>query len=209
MRCGSIASSGRHDRHHGGATPGSALLQARGLPLDGRADTYLVLPGRTDVGLKLRGGDEFEAKVLHQRSGGWELWEKCAFFRWNSIEAARLAAMLRVAAPTAPVDGTLAPVKGAGALLRDRSMSNREVTTSKTRIQALASELVDDVPGLAAKPGWLTELVEITLPGKRLVHSLCFETMDPLENGRDPIAPDGALRCGYPELLLKQLEGGL
>lgn len=30
---------------------GTALLQERGLPPDSRADTYLVLPGRADVGL--------------------------------------------------------------------------------------------------------------------------------------------------------------
>lgn len=48
-----------------------------------RPDLYLVVPDRVDVGLKLRGGAEgdFDAKVLHARSVGWELWEKIAYFQ--------------------------------------------------------------------------------------------------------------------------------
>src|ERR1044072_6970683 len=83
---------------------GEVLLQRQNQMAEVGPDTYLVLPDRPDVGLKLRGGaeDEFEMKVRHSLKDGWELWEKIIFFRWNKIEARRFAAALQ---RDLPMDG--------------------------------------------------------------------------------------------------------
>ncbi len=177
-----------------------------------RPDLYLVLPDRVDIGLKLRGGAEgdFDAKVLHARSNGWELWEKIAYFRWNSLEATRFGAMVRQKPTSDATPSNLTPTRGVKDLLRNAGLPNLEVRVEKKRIQAAARELLFSLGGQPLSPNWLAELVEIRLPERvEPLFSVCVETMDPLHGGMDIFNAAGALRCGYPELLVRYARRGL
>jgi hypothetical protein len=185
---------------------------AEGRSVEERPDTYLVLPGRVDAGLKLRGGQEndFDLKVLHDRVGGWELWEKCAWFRWNHLEVLRLAAMLQVPAPAPVPAQDVTPGKGAEAFLEAAGLQPRRVTVRKKRIQGPVAALLPDVRSTCADPDWLAELVEMKLQDRRAtVFSLCLEAMQPLRGGIAPVPGDGGLQCGYPEILDRHLGGRL
>lgn len=186
---------------------GLDAIRAEGRDLEARPDTYLVLLGRADAGLKLRGGneDDFDVKVRHSRKGGWELWEKVAFPRWNTLEAVRLATLLQIAPPKARSEGPT-PAQGVARFLDLAGVERREVTAQKERIQAAAGGLMTGWPGCRAEPGWLAELVQIQLPGRtsRLV-SMCLEAFAPPADETDPLSDPTALRGGYPELLLRHL----
>src|SRR3954470_4089103 len=107
-----------------------AALRLHGREPEDRPDTYLVLADRPDVGLKLRGqAGVLEIKVRHAARDGWELWEKTPFFRWNDLEASRLAVLLQHEFPAGPVDPKLAPVDGVKALLTGAGISWREMKT--------------------------------------------------------------------------------
>jgi hypothetical protein len=179
---------------------------------ESRPDVYLVLPDRVDVGLKLRGGAEgdFDAKALHCRSAGWELGEKIAFFRWDTLEAVRFAAMIRVAASFTGVASDVTPTVGAKRVLETASLKAVEVKVEKKRIQGNAGTLLAPVSGHSAHPGCLAELVQIELSERtNPLFSVCLETMDPLQSGIDTLPRGGALHCGYPELLVKHVRGAL
>jgi hypothetical protein len=187
---------------------GLEVLSAQRRSLEERPDTYLVLDRRPDAGLKLRGGgdDDFDLKIRHASEGGWELWEKYAFFKWNAVEAARLAVMLRI--PPPPVSDDVTPGHGAEALLGAAGVTHRRVTVGKKRAQASSRELLATWPGLACDPIWLAELVEITLPGRsQPLFSLCLEAIEPPLGAGDPVPLEGGRRSGYPELLLEHLAG--
>jgi hypothetical protein len=191
---------------------GLTTLKAQGREIEKRPDTYLVLRGRLDAGLKLRGGgeDDFDVKVRHSRDGGWELWEKVAFLRWNALEAVRLTALLRVASPEGGHLEDATPGAGAQALLEAAGVARTRVIVRKERMQAAARELMAGWPGSATDLGWLAELVEITLPGRsQPVYSLCLEGLEPPPGAPDPLPLDGGLACGYPELLLGHLAGSI
>lgn len=177
-----------------------------------RPDLYLILTDRVDVGLKLRGSAEgdFDAKVLHARSGGWELWEKIPYFRWNELEATRFAAMAKVSAPSNDVPTNLTPTLGVKSLLQSVGLKYVEVKVEKIRVQARAGELLFSIVGQSASPQWLAELVEIRMPNRRdPFFSACVETTDPLEGGIEFFPSQAALCCGYPELLVKHLRSAL
>src|SRR5262245_32945616 len=136
------------------ATARGALQPHGGQP-EGRPDTYLVLADRPDVGLKLRGeGREFEIKVRHAARDGWELWEKTPFFRWNDLEAARLAVLLQREFPPGRVDSHATPVDGVKALLSGAGVAWREMTVGKTRMQARAGDLLPSLALHAMDPVW-------------------------------------------------------
>ncbi len=177
---------------------------------EARPDTYLVLLDRPDIGLKLRGGDDeqFDAKMLHARTGGWELWEKLAYFRWDALEAARFAVSVRAAAAPPRVGAT--PTAGAKDVLRAAGLGSVEVRVEKTRIQASASDLLAPVAPPAASTACLAELVAIRLADRRdPLFSLCIETMDPVHSAAEIVERGGALSCGYPELLVRHVRGTL
>jgi len=184
---------------------GEQLLRQRGEEVENRPDTYLVISNRPDVGLKMRGDRNFEVKSLHERAGSWELWEKYPFFRWSALEAARLANMLRVK-PRLVTTTESAPTKGVAEFLGRLDIETSKVQVRKSRLQATASELFAEVPGCTAAPFWLAELVEIQLPWRSTsIVSICLETLEPIGKLSDPFVADGAWRCGYPELLARQL----
>jgi hypothetical protein len=185
---------------------GTAALRRQDREPEKRPDFYLVLLDRADVGLKLRGGagGDFDAKVLHARNGGWELWEKVAFFKWNELEAIRFAALVRErrSPDAAAAEGT--PTQGAQAELENLGILYEEVKVEKTRIQTSAREMLGGIAASQWSSDWLAELVEIRLPdrGEPLL-SACVETMEPIRGGIEPFAAGGALCCGYPELLIR------
>jgi hypothetical protein len=181
-----------------------AALRRQRREAEDRPDTYLVLPDRADVGLKLRGQDgQLEVKVRHESTAGWELWEKIPFFEWNALEGARLAAILQRDLPQEGIDPDAEPVAGVKALLRAAAMPWREIEVGKQRMQARTGDLL---PGLAASldPAWLAEIVEIDVGG-RTSRSICFETMSPDGNVADAL-PDGTAgrNTGYPAFLIGQ-----
>jgi hypothetical protein len=185
---------------------GAAALRRQGREPEKRPDLYLVLHNRADVGLKLRGGagGDFDAKVLHARAGGWELWEKVAFFRWNELEAIRFAVLIRErrSADAATASGT--PTQGVQAELKNLGIAYLETKVEKTRIQAAAREVFGAVAASLCNSDWLAELVEIRLPGRaEPLLSACVEAMEPIRGGIEPVAVSGALCCGYPELLIR------
>lgn len=185
---------------------GMEVTQDNSQSIEERPDLYLVLRDRTDVGLKLRGGDEFEVKILHQRVDGWELWEKIVIEDWNSLEALRFAGVLKVAAPAHP-QSKCTPVEGAEAALSELGISFQRVEVHKKRIQTAARTFFDSGGG-AICPDWLTELVEMRIQGRSaMVLSLCVETLEPLRGSAEPIPRGNASCCGYPELLLRCLHG--
>ena len=184
---------------------GLRLIAAQGRDVEERPDTYFVLD-RADAGLKLRGSDEndFDLKVLHQRSGHWELWEKCIFTTWNALEAARLAAMLRVNPPMIDRFEDETPARGAEALLERLGIPIARVIVSKKRLQAGGRDLMSVWPSFVVDPTSLVELVEIALPGRaERVFSLCLESGTALSSPNEPFPASEAVYCGYPELLLR------
>src|SRR5262249_50090944 len=98
-------------------TRAESALAERGEAPESRPDTYFVLTGRVDVGIKLRGDSELEVKSMHIRNGNWELWEKSAFFRWSNAEAARFTNMLRLESSKAMHGHESNPLKGAQEIL--------------------------------------------------------------------------------------------
>jgi hypothetical protein len=174
----------------------------------------MCVPDRPDVGLKIRGGrsqadvDVVEIKVLHEQSAGWQLWEKTVFLRWNDLEAARLAAVLRVRVPPVGSDPGEHALIGARTLLESAGLVATELTVGKKRMQASAGQLLAAIPGQPAHPADLAELVEIQLPGRdEPLFSVCVETMDPGRSGT--MSAPGALCCSYPELLVLHLKQAL
>jgi hypothetical protein len=191
---------------------GLDVLSAQRRSVEERPDTYLVLLDRADAGLKLRGGQEgdFDLKLLYRRAGGWELWEKCAFFKWNALEVVRVAAMLHSTPRTLGRPEDMTPGEGIEAFLAAAEVPRTQVVVNKTRLQTAAGDLMPAWPGSSVDPGSLVELVEITLPERaEPVFSLCLETAAPLTGGNDPVTASGALCCAYPELLLRYLKKSL
>jgi len=174
-----------------------------------RPDLYLCVPERPDVGIKVRGGGhgDVEIKVLHEQSEGWQLWEKTVILRWNDLEAARLATLMRVGASSHTASDEVRPIDGVRDLLAAAGATFQEITISKKRMQASAGDLLAGIPGRAACPADLAELVEIRLPGREPLFSLCVETMDPGRSGT--MSAPGALRCSYPDLLVLHLKHAL
>jgi len=184
----------------------AAIAADRGEAVEERSDLYLVTPDRLDLGLKLRGGAELEIKTRHRRVDGWELWEKCPFFRWNALEAARMANMLRVELLRDASEAASNPVEGAKCLLSGAGISFRELVVPKRRIQSDAGRILDRRIGYEGNPSWLAELAVIHLPGRPPASSICLETCDEPQLGRTPLPAADALVCGYPELLVSHLE---
>lgn len=185
---------------------GTAALRRQDREPEKRPDLYLVLLDRADVGLKLRGGAEgdFDAKVLHARSGGWELWEKVAFFKWNELEAIRFAALLHERRSPDAIAASGTPTLGAQAELENLRIRFEDVKVEKTRIQTSAGAMFGAITASQCSSDWLAELVEIRLPDRgEPLFSVCVETMDPIRGGTEPFAAGGALCCGYPELLIR------
>ncbi len=184
---------------------GEAVLRRYGRSLEARPDTYLLIEGRPDVGLKLRGGaeEEFDIKAIHHRDRAWELWEKITFFRWNDLEAKRFAAILQRDLPLDDIAAATTPAQGARILLDAAAIESRLLTVAKRRMQARADELLPQFLGPTFSRSWLVELVEFRAEGADSpVRSICIETMSPLPGG-EPLPPDGGLCAGYPEFLLR------
>jgi hypothetical protein len=161
---------------------GEALLDRQGREPEERPDRYLVIDGRPDIGLKLRGGADgaLELKVRHQRQHGWELWEKITFFEWNALEARRFAALVKVDPPVDAVASDSTPAAGAKRFLASGPFDSFVTELHKRRMQASAGELVPDL-GEAIDP-------------------ICFEAMSPSE--RAPVEWRDAVCAGYPEFLM-------
>ena len=180
---------------------GVAALAAHSRMPEERPDTYLVLPDRPDVGLKIRGsGGEFEAKLRHRREDGWELWEKIPFFRWNDLEAARFSAALQQKLPGAPTAAPTA-LDGVKSSLRSASIRARELKVEKKRLQTRAADLSSALGYGAVDSDWLGELVEIHVAGTPVARSICFEAM---QNTGGPVAIADSAKAemlGYPEFL--------
>jgi hypothetical protein len=185
-------------------------LTERGETAESRPDTYFVLPGRADVGIKLRGDNELEVKSMHTRNGNWELWEKSPFFKWSAAEAARFTNMLRLESSRIVHTSESNPLKGVQEILRRVGIESTTLQARKKRMQNYAIELLDGVPECVVDPYWLAEMVEILLPGRPdPIMSMCLETFDPFRGGLEPCSAEGGLRCGYPELLVRYLTRGL
>ena len=184
-------------------TAGAAALHRRERAAEDRPDTYLVLPDRPDVGLKLRGLDgELEIKVRHAARDGWELWEKVPFFEWNDFEAARFSVLLERELPAAPIDTRATPVDGVKTLLGAAGIPWREARLDKVRLQARAGDLVPALASDGIDPHWLAELVVFDGAGPT-ARSICFETMAPEASLADSIPDAGRAICaGYPEFLI-------
>ena len=187
---------------------GEVAVKGRGDKVEERPDTYLVISGRTDAGLKLRDDKDVEIKTLLFREGHWELWEKCPFKKWNSLEVVRFANMLRAGKFRADTAQS-SPLKGVEEFLSRLNLSITRVRVEKRRIQATAAELLAGTPASNADPSWMAEFVEMTLPNKKTLVSLCLETMMPQRPEIDSLITDGAVVCGYPELLARHLNGTL
>jgi len=189
---------------------GIEILDRAGRTVEQRPDLYLCVQDRPDVGLKIRGANhgDVEIKVLHEQSSGWQLWEKTVFMRWNDLEVARLATILRVRVPPDRESSDTEALTGARQLLQDAGVTATDVMIQKQRMQAGAGELLASIPGHAMHPSDLAELVVIQLPGReQQLFSMCIETMDP---GRSaPLSAPGALCCSYPELLVLHTKGAL
>jgi hypothetical protein len=188
---------------------GENALRRHGEAVEARPDTYFVLLGRVDVGIKLRSASDLEVKSLHTRSGNWELWEKSPYLKWSAAEAARFANMLRLESKGGDTAESN-PLKGAQELLRGAGIESTRLQVQKKRIQNFAADLLQSVPGFVVDPYWLAEMVEIELPNRQSpILSVCLETFDPFRGGLSPFPEEGILRCGYPELLVRHLTHGL
>jgi hypothetical protein len=189
---------------------GENALSRHGEGVETRPDTYFVLSGRVDVGIKLRSDSDLEVKSLHTRSGNWELWEKSPYFQWSSAEAARFANMLRLESSKGGDTAESNPLKGAQDILRAAGIETTRLQVHKKRIQNFAGDLLDGVPGFIVDPYWLAEMVEIAMPNRPSpILSVCLETFDPSRGGLDPFSEEKILKCGYPELLVRHLTHSL
>ena len=177
--------------------PGGACLAS-----ESRVDTYWIIGGRDDLGIKLRGAQtSLEIKIRYERRDGWELWEKVFFQVWTPLESVRCAALLQVE-PTFAADGA-DPVHGVRRLLAHSGLTWRERAVRKTRLQADAHALLANVTAPSIVRNCLAELVEFRVePNPDPVWSLCFESAAP-----SPITHDngasGTIVAGYPELLAR------
>jgi hypothetical protein len=189
---------------------GETALSHHNEGVETRPDTYFVLSGRVDVGIKLRSDSDLEVKSLHTRSGNWELWEKSPYLHWSSAEAARFANMLRLESSKGGDTAESNPLKGAQEILRGAGLESTRLQVHKKRIQNFAADLLDGVPGFIVDPNWLAEMVEIVIPDRPSpVLSVCVETFDPSRGGLDPFSEEKTLKCGYPELLVRHLTHSL
>lgn len=191
---------------------GTAIVAHGHRAIEERPDLYLCVPDRPDVGLKVRGGGQgdVEVKVLHEQTSGWQLWEKTVFLRWNDLEAVRLATILKLRVPPDGARPDERPIGGARALLQSAGATLTELTVGKKRMQGSAGELLAMIPGQAAHPADLAELVEIQLPNRdEPLFSVCVETMDPRRSPAQSIPATGAVYCSYPELLVRHLQAAL
>jgi hypothetical protein len=189
---------------------GENALSRHGEGVETRPDTYFVLSGRVDVGIKLRSDSDLEVKSLHTRSGNWELWEKSPYFQWSSAEAARFSNMLRLESSKGGDTAESNPLKGAQDILRAAGIETTRLQVHKKRIQNFAGDLLDGVPEFIVDPYWLAEMVEIVMPNRPSpILSVCLETFDPSRGGLDPFSEEKILKCGYPELLVRHLTHSL
>jgi hypothetical protein len=190
---------------------GVELLTGQGRRVEQRPDTYFVLLDRSDAGLKLRGGgdDDFDVKVRHDERDGWELWEKCPFFRWDALEALRLAVMLRVPQPPGHVaDIVSAPGRAAIDFMTASGLAGRQLTIQKRRVQGSVVDVLPAWTEEARDAEAIAELAEISLPGPAApLYSVCVEAMAPVDLSPPPGPP--ARVCGYPQLLRLHLNGSL
>ena len=177
-------------------------VRRHGRTPEDRPDTYLVLPDRPDVGLKLRGEEgEFEIKVRHAARDGWELWEKIPVFDWDDLQVARFAALMQREFPAVEIDTKAKPVDGVKALLTRARVSWKAIETGKRRMQGRAGDLMPAFAPNGVNSEWLAEIVEIAGAGPT-ARSICFEAMAP-DAAVAGALPDsrGARNIGYPEFL--------
>jgi hypothetical protein len=124
---------------------GLRVVGARNQGPERRNDEYILIPTRLDISIKVRGEQDIDVKVLHQRAGLWELWEKCAFVKdndWDGLEAARLATALRLPARAQANPVTTSATEGVQALLNGCEVATTRFKVSKTRVQAAANDLL-------------------------------------------------------------------
>ena len=166
-----------------------------------RVDTYWIIDGRHDLGIKLRGGQtSLEIKVRYERRDGWELWEKVIFQAWTPLESVRCAALLQTE-PTFAADGD-DPRHGVRQLLGRAGLTWREHPVRKTRLQADAQALLTNIPGVSVSRNCLAELVEFRVEQSQdPAWSLCFESAAAARITHNDTASGTGLVCGYPELL--------
>jgi hypothetical protein len=165
-----------------------------------RVDTYWIIDGRHDLGIKLRGAQSsLEIKVRYERSDEWELWEKVIFQAWTRLDSVRCAALLQTE-PAFAADA-VDPAQGLRTLLARAGLTWREHAVHKTRLQADARALLTDVPTLSVNRNCLAELVEFRVDRRQdPAWSLCFESAAPAPVTHKNTDGTG-LVCGYPELL--------
>jgi hypothetical protein len=181
-------------------TSGTRGLTAVGRRPEARLDTYWIIDGRSDVGIKRRGAKEhfLEIKVRYAQRNRWELWEKVFFQTWTRLESERCAALLQI--EPAFDSKTMNPVDGMKALLTRAGLSWREQLVRKKRLQTSAHALLTGVPGLSIDHHCLGELVEFRVAERdEPVWSLCLETAEPA--GITHSDAGTAILGGYPELL--------
>jgi hypothetical protein len=165
-----------------------------------RIDTYWIIDGRDDLGVKRRGAhSSLEIKVRHERSQEWELWEKVIFQVWTTLESVRCAALLQID-PACALEAAN-PVQGLRTLLASAGLAWREHAVHKTRLQADAHALLANVPALSVNRNCLAELVHFRIDQRpQSAWSVCFESAVPAAvTGNDP-GRTGFVG-GYPELL--------
>jgi hypothetical protein len=172
------------------------------LAVEERVDTYWIVDGRPDLGIKLRARTWLEIKVRYEQSDGWELWEKVIFQSWTPLESVRCAALLQMK-PTFAADAT-DPIEGVRQLLGGAGLTWREHAVHKTRLQADARALLKNLTALSINRNCLAELVEFRV-GQREdpVWSLCFEWATPLLITHTETDSGPGIVCGYPELLAR------
>src|SRR2546430_8936349 len=121
-----------------------------------RVDTFGVINGRHDLGIKLRGGQtSLEIKVRYQRRDGWELWEKVIFQAWTPLESVRCAALLQTE-PTFAADGD-DPRHGVRQLLGRAGLTWRGHPGRKARPPGGEPAPPTHRPGGAVRPQLLPE----------------------------------------------------
>ena len=172
------------------------------LAAEERVDTYLIVDGRPDLGIKRRARTSLEIKVRYEQSDGWELWEKVIFESWTPLEAVRGAALLQTR-PTFAAEAT-DPVAGVQQLLAAAGLTWRDEAVHKTRLQADARRLLKNLTALSIDRNCLAELVQFRV-GQRPdpVWSLCFEWATPLLITHHDTDIATGIVGGYPELLAR------
>jgi hypothetical protein len=168
---------------------------------EARVDTYWIIDGRTDLGIKLRGGQtSVEIKVRYERNDGWELWEKVIFQAWTPLESVRCAALLKTD-PMVSAEAAV-PAQGVQRLLAGAGWTSREHTVRKTRLQADAHALLTNVRAVSINHNCLAEIVELRVEQRHdPTWSLCFESAAPARVEHNDGGSGTGLVCGYPELL--------